>query len=166
MSMTLFEKSPLITWDHQPTSRAKMRRSTCPNRWKLFAAATEYDITLEHFIYPRRSSLWRDSIARPWNPLQHYFKQPNSTKVSRKMQFEAKFSNTTSYTTTRSMHHHSIEGTNANQSYPAYSDFEQLGTIPLYAPKKKLKPRVDPVRYMFPTSLHHIVVLNLSTNHF
>ena len=44
--------------------------------------------------------------------------------------------------------------------------FGQLGTIPLYAPKKKLEPRASPARYMYPTTMHHIVVLNLTTNQY
>ena len=41
--------------------------------------------------------------------------------------------------------------------------FGQLGTIPIYAPKKKLEPRADPARYMYAVSLTHVMTLNLRT---
>ena len=44
--------------------------------------------------------------------------------------------------------------------------FGQLGSIPIYAPKKKLESRADPARYMYPTSLHTIVVVNLRTQQY
>lgn len=39
--------------------------------------------------------------------------------------------------------------------------FGQLGSIPKYAPKKKLEERGDPARYMYAKPLTHVVVLNL-----
>lgn len=37
--------------------------------------------------------------------------------------------------------------------------FGQLGTIPVYAPKKKLDSRAEPARYMYATSLTHVMIL-------
>eukprot|EP00178_Gracilaria_changii_P023027 TRINITY_DN68_c0_g1_i13.p1 TRINITY_DN68_c0_g1~~TRINITY_DN68_c0_g1_i13.p1 ORF type:complete len:1094 (-),score=78.92 TRINITY_DN68_c0_g1_i13:769-4050(-) len=44
--------------------------------------------------------------------------------------------------------------------------FGQLGTVPVFSPKKKLEPRADPARYMYPTTLHHVVIINLRTNQY
>ena len=41
--------------------------------------------------------------------------------------------------------------------------FGQLGTMPVYAPKRKLEARADPARDMYPTSCDHVVVISLRT---
>lgn len=44
--------------------------------------------------------------------------------------------------------------------------FGQLGTIPIYAPKKKTETRAQPARYMYANSLTHVTVLIFSTYHY
>ena len=65
------------------------------------------------------------------------------------------------------MHHASTKTSpyrlwyNAHPKIKRMFTFGQLGTIPVYAPKKKLESRADPARYMYATTMTHVMTINL-----